>query len=415
MDSYRFLCLQLLLVCCLSVVSASAVGTSFARYWDVHFANIKEGRYHAGHWHRVSKSALQYRFGHYSGALLGVQLYVPPVVLTDRRPLSFFLVHGTWARYAPEVCDETNRVFQDIKDFVQQLAVRERTPIELISINWNGGEDFESRKVASEVLGMLLNLYYGPRNGYRNAYIWAHSHGCNVVNLALHDIYFSVDTLLYFASPIVETTERTYRPLNFYTLYNFYSTGDFAQYIGALDKRSPAKLLASSQEARMYQPQKGRRVINMRIQFDATSPGHVRLKHVMSHLSHVLDIVARQYVYHYDLEVGVRCCKPCHYGKCPPPFIAIRSPLPLEVALRHIAAASYSARVARQIDVELSYSEKQKQAFYLSYGGRDIHECSSLVGRIIENILEVQAIIDENFPFLQNTGSYSLLYPVVNY
>ncbi|MGD1997642.1 MAG: hypothetical protein PVJ92_01870 [Candidatus Dependentiae bacterium] len=365
-------------------------------HWQQHDSFVRAGIRRSNQWYDVSEKHLSQRFGRHADSIGRLCMYRPTHCNYGAKPVVFFLIHGTWARAAYDFEDDKNRYFQMSRQCAADLATRSRVPVEFVSFRWPGGDTFHDRSTGGRVLSQVLMEKYGPKNDYHGTHFLAHSHGCNVVSLALHNVSFIVDTLFFMAPPVVEATECGYRPTQFRRLYSFHSPIDPVQFLGSLNRQSSKKFFAEAQ-SRIYQQQEGRRVINIRTKIDGCDPGHIRIKAIIPHLWAISDQLNRHYRYHHDFMVDVTNRvrrKRLHHTR---PLLVIEAKIKKMAALHHVAQTPNAARVAQMILEEFDYSTYQEEQYAAAYRGRSIRAESSWLHMLAENFKELQIILSELF------------------
>ena len=388
LDVMKKLYLLFTLLCVSTLCSARLVLPS---YWIDYFDQVHVGMQSSEAWFDVDREQLMTRFGEYEQSIDRMQLFAPDTI-TNRQPVVFALVHGTWANNHPDFFDEASLYYRGVKKLAQDLAFHLKAPIELVSYAWSGGNTFIDRYHAGKRLASLLNDYYGPLNSYRMAYAYAHSHGCNVINIASQELVFGLDTLYYVASPVIEASESLYRPDNFRSLYNMYSDEDIVQWAGAINRKSSKQSVAGFLAgARVYEAQQGRDVFNIRLRFDGKVPGHVKIKKVAPQVLRLIKVVREGYHHHTSLVANLFLSE---HGR--DPLVAIHEQISLEKALETVALEKRtSQRVAQRLARELACSHHNERWYNKIYRGRSIHYVSKWYKQVARNWREIKEVFYE--------------------
>mgnify|MGYP000023226085 CR=1 FL=1 len=375
-------------------------------YWERFVDDVSIGVEKCNAWVDVSRSAMMSRFGYQEQNIERVCLYAPYGTL-EKKPISFFLVHGTWAHRHIDFYSEKSPYFCGVKSLVKELAQRLKAPIELVSYSWSGSDSFPERLKAGTNLSQLINTYYGPLHGYQAAYAYGHSHGCNVINIALQDAVFDFESLYYVASPIIEHLEPVYSPNHFKALYNLYSDDDLIQSAGSVDRRSTDRLFKSVSGSRLYREQLGRDVYNIRVRLDGKIPGHVKIKKVASALLGLVDVITEKYMYHTSLVANLFLKE-----KGRTPLVAIKEKISQEAVLRQLIAQRSRVVIARKLYEELTFSKTQEAAYSQRYRGRSIHYQTHWFKRIRKNLQEISEVFSEWLGFDEGEKPRNLFLPL---
>jgi hypothetical protein len=364
----------LFVLLCMTSCLVGAQGA--ARYWRQFDHEAQTAV--LGQWHMVSDEEIVHRFLSWEERIGGVFLYSPVVLEKDVRPLVFFVVHGTWARGDREFCGADDALFCQVLEFAQKLADRKRCPIEVVSYQWSGTEEHAARERAGKDLEDIMTLFYGPRSGYGACWGYGHSHGSNVLCIASRGAFF--DTILSVGAPV---TEQLYTPIRVAHFYHFYSSNDPWQYAGSFDRRSIRALFSWRGSGRVFEGEKqieAGQMINVRLQFDGTEPGHIAIKLVVPYLWRIFDEITGNYHYHshFDVDVSAR-----RAGR--EVLVAIREPLTAEALAIWGAEGGISEEVIKKIIAERAYSEQQDRRFFFRHRGRHIGARSSIARQILAN------------------------------
>lgn len=153
----------------------------------------------------------------------------------------YIIVHGTFASENEDYWKPESKVFSTLLNELAKAASDNETDIDLLSFEWPGEDNDESRVAAGKLLGHLINRM---QKEYAFIRAIAHSHGGNVFNAACHElINCYIDRAFYFGTPVMEKKHWLYMPINIKKLFNFYSWYDGVQWLGSYNglDNSPCK------------------------------------------------------------------------------------------------------------------------------------------------------------------------------
>lgn len=373
--------------------------TALPHYWSHYYAGCEKGLYQGGEWVSVHPDYYFSYFGLQGKWLRSLQLFSLDEYRYNK-PLVFFIIHGTWAYDSPDFFSDEFEVFQGIKTFVEELSCDLQSPVELVSFRWSGKDCFEERQMAGEALSAIYNTHYGSVNGYYHTYVWGHSHGCNVANIASHRVVEPFNTLFYFASPVVqEESEPYYRPHHFHTLYNIYSTSDPVQFAGSVDRRFSQRAYRFGSLTRAYEKQPHKKVYNIRCQLEGSSPGHVTIKFIARHLFQLRKKIESLYEFHSHFDVNFfdenKYKRPDKHFLfyLREPLVVIREPLTVSQLIDECIASKQLSSKVIQVHHEVQASNKDEKLYKKLYEGKDIHQVSSFLQYIVDIIKDSYALI----------------------
>ncbi len=363
-------------------------------YWRVFKGDLESGVFYPKQWVLASRNHVRQRFGLRQDSIAKVLLYTPTNRALEKDPVAFFVLHGTWARQAREFFGRDNKNFALIKRCAAQLAHRLDRSIELVSFRWSGNESFDDRYRAGKLFARLCSLYYGPANSYAGMYGWAHSHGCNIMNIASHFVPFKMDTLFYLASPIVEHSEGFYRPRNIKALYNFYSLSDMVQYAGSINKRSLSTILASSPSIRRYEQTEEARVVNLSVLINGKTPGHASIKNISPDLWTLVDAVESDFPYYHSFDVNFSYDK-----KNVDISVMIREEREIDSLLEQILTDSNSKRALEELVIQREQSRLNKDGFKSRYG-HPVSDAGSLYEFFLSALNDLIAFVPDHDDYI---------------
>lgn len=307
------------------------------------WVNVK----HQDGWIDCGSTHISEMFGEYAANIsnsLGVrEMHYFTNNETDKnvKPLLFVLLHGTFSQNSTDYYMPGSVTFESTKRYAKSLASRLKAATCLISFQWSGLNKHGSRVEAGKALANILDTHFAD---FQIVTI-AHSHGGNVVNVASNSIKrASLDTMIHLATPVLENSNKIYKPKNFRTLWNFYTTGDIVQFLGSIDT---SDIFSRKGSSRKIKHKKQGRVINIRVQINGYDTNHCAIKSILSDI----DTVGTKlllYKLHNDFDMNVDST-----GTTPAKvLLAIRNQLP-------------------EVDnesLEVLYSNYQKKVFEQVYG-----------------------------------------------
>lgn len=357
----------------------------------------------------VSRKDIQDHFGYYQNHVSSILLYRPAAV-QHAQPLVFFVVHGTWAHAAPEYFDPNDSDYQKTLGFVTELAHREQRPVEMVSFLWSGQNTVADRRAAGSFLRILCETFYTPQHGYGPRWAFGHSHGGNVIAIASQEIDF--ETAIMLGTPVLEDSFSQYRPRHIRRVLHLYSINDPFQYAGSFDQRSFFKKRGNG---RYFAQQPDKQIVNMRVMFDSSDPGHVSLRAVWPQLWDVLDIISTRYIYHnhFDINLFLSLDQVTHRYQAP--LVAIREDLKLRDMLPCLQDGESGLAVARALAAEIDFSHRQERLFASHYSGRSIHKKCAWWRQWVSNWREASdVLVDYNLGLgVGAQRRYSLLKDVI--
>lgn len=217
------------------------------------------------------------------------------------------LIHGTFSAGNRNYFADGTRCFESMKEFARDVRNAFGTRVELISFGWNGLNIDDARIQSGKKLAQLLNTQYNTKK-YDHIITVAQSHGGNIANIATHFIENRIiDTMVHLATPVREDENPLYKPINFGTLYAFYSKSDPIQYLGSFDinniKRTGMLKFAKNRHFTDATTGSGT-VYNIHTQINSYCPGHLEMRDIFIALFAVLEEI-NTYELHRSLELNV--------------------------------------------------------------------------------------------------------------
>jgi len=375
-------------------------------YWVRFMERCELGAHSYDDWYEVSHAELVDRFMASESMVSSLMLYCPEGELWEKRPLVFWVVHGTWSSKEEKYYAPNNKDYQSLLSFARELADRHRRPIEVVSYVWSGVDAHEARRQAGSDLRVLAEGFFSAANGYGPYWAFGHSHGVNVILMASQEVYF--DAVISLGAPVLA---GVYTSLHVGVLYHFYSLGDPWQKAGAVDVRSLKKFFSSlgGGERTHSSSSSIKGCYNFRVMFDALDPGHVSLKLLVPYFWDVIDTVTEHYHYHTHFNLNV--VKVFDDASYKIVQLSIRDRLELINALSALTEDRISADKISDLQRELAYSNKQEAHFEWQYHGKKINHSSVWWRKILANWLELSELILAKVPFLRFGAykDYSLL------
>ncbi len=220
-----------------------------------------------------------------------------------------FSIHGTFARDSKEFYDPDDKTFENILAYAESLG----ESVEVVALKWTGKNDANARVAAGQFLAGLINDHYKNKQTYTSLNTISHSHGGNVVNVATHFTPRPFETIVSLYTPIRTDFEWfTPNTANLKTLYQFYSTSDHIQFIGAINVfKLNVRNIFSDWGARKALTQntepletKGK-IYNIRVEFSGISPAHVNKEAIVAYLPMLLWYINNTYKINYDLDADI--------------------------------------------------------------------------------------------------------------
>ncbi len=284
-------------------------------------------------------------------------------------------IHGTWSNDA-SFGGKDNEPTQHIKYFGHVLAQVYDCSVDIISFTWSGALDINHRQEAAGILAkQLIKTINTTENNTNQIWTIAHSHGCNVVNIAaeeLKNINRTIDVGIHVGSPIQDIKSREMPGdvivpedaiLNIKKIYHFYSTSDITQAVGSFEtnrrnfERRGAQFNLSGTN----------RIYNIRIQQDGKELNHINIKlPVFSNLVTLIYEIDTYYSCHFDLDANV-------FSEGLYPLVAIRRP---EHCYPHVF-------VAPNIHRSRQRSENSTKLFSDKYGYNIADKRTNVVQKMI--------------------------------
>lgn len=263
-------------------------------------------------WYELKQIGLSTVYGDLAwkaGGLLGIRcalLHIPDKV-EDTRPIAIIAIHGTFAAESREYSDNAIYFVPALKACAEEFAQKEKAPVKVIFYRWSGYDNDDSRKEAGKKLAHIIDHYHG----YKIITV-AHSHGGNVVNYASNLIRSKIDLMLHFAVPVIYQNDL-YTPHNFKALYNFYSTNDIVQLLGATDAHKSFEGIRRrwwmpSHVYRNYSLGKAGKVINIDTSINGYEADHSDIKNIISVVPRCVALCEKKYPHHnhFYLNVDIR-------------------------------------------------------------------------------------------------------------
>lgn len=235
------------------------------------------------------------------------------------RKLVIITLHGTWAYNFKNYYDPKFSYFRDILNFARNEANVRNVPVEVISFRWAEKDNSEInilkhlkvaithntsavRMQAGKILANLLIKHYV---NYEKIII-SHSHGCNVTSYASRLIGKKtvIDHIINLATPVRDTTEQAFNPVNFLKLTNFYSNADMVAALGSINTFNLVKWMNTGNRIRKFTDYGVKEIFNVRVQINGKPPGHSEIQKIVPHLSWIL-AEAEFFKINKDLELNL--------------------------------------------------------------------------------------------------------------
>ena len=309
--------------------------------------------------------------------------YNPNPSLTEAtigtKPILVAVVHGTGftapgfatgGKVTQDFFDINSVGFRGILDFARSYANEKKAPVEVVSYQWTGGNSVVERRKAALGLGQFL----ASRRGHDLITV-SHSHGGNVVNAASYIVPDPINIMIQIATPVREanTDEKEYKPTNFSTLIQFWSSNDWVVPVGSLSMQlrdlwskqgSIRKFIYGKPTVKLEN-----KIYNIRVQLDGALVGHSPIEYITPHLNSIVTDVENRYFLNTDLDLNIalRACEGIHY------LLAIRQPLEETDYYKQFVAPEMQkdpqvAQMVKQVETAaVAYSDKQKALYKKCY------------------------------------------------
>lgn len=235
-----------------------------------------------------------------------LMLYQPEVVDQGKQPIVIVLTHGTFARENNDFAQEEHIFYRGVKRYAQLESIRQKTPVVLVTYQWEGDNSSPHRVGAGTYLANIINTYFGD---YQTILI-SHSHGGNVVNYATRLIDKPIDLIVHIATP--SRDEERFKPQNFKKLLSLYSIADAVQIGGAV--RAHQEIITRPLWASLiftpipYGSQEfentNQNVYNIRTRINGEDPGHSTLKIIPWFLQPIQEML-NMYQKNHNLNLNV--------------------------------------------------------------------------------------------------------------
>lgn len=230
--------------------------------------------------------------------------YTPPVIKFAKKDL-MIVIHGTFSHHKDAFRNEAHEQFQSIMHFTQDRAEKVGKVVDLISFGWNAYNNHKDRLQAGKNLALLLDRV---RKNYNEITIIAHSHGCNVVNIASHFMQKStITTAIYLACPVrdkAQINDNLYEPTDrIKNIYSFYSLVDPVAFLGSFDDaQSWFGLLNNGLPSRLFDTHRHDiNIVNIHMKSDGLPQGHSTIRKLLPALPQLLDEITKHYPHCHDL------------------------------------------------------------------------------------------------------------------
>lgn len=156
--------------------------------------------------------------------------YTPNSIDKNIKPLSYFVIHGTYGRETKGYYDFNDPLFKNIIAYAADKAEKQQTYIDVYSYEWSGMNDDDARIYAGMLLGYMINSI---KNWYGQHDIFAFSHGVNVGLVASNQLEkFKINEFIAIAPPVLEDGAWFYAPHNITNFFSFFSVHDIVRWIG---------------------------------------------------------------------------------------------------------------------------------------------------------------------------------------
>lgn len=233
-----------------------------------------------------------------------LRIFRPNGVIENSSKELTLWIHGTFAHKGKAYTNQEHDEFKAVKNFVESQAKIDGAIDHLINYAWSGHLSDEDREHGGLQLANFLNTF---GKNYQKITVIAHSHGCNVVNIASHTLKpgIKIDKAIYFAGPVREDEKDIYKPTEkIRKIYNFYSTNDPVQLVGSLSLPTFGARMWDFYTGRRYNTD--REIPNI-INIDSISNGipqdHSKIRMLLEFLYKILNIIDTNYRNCTDLKV----------------------------------------------------------------------------------------------------------------
>ena len=292
--------------------------------------------------------------------------------LSSKRIL-LFLIHGTFAHEGQGYYDVNNATYLAAMDYAATLG----NSVELVSINWSGGNTEAARNKAVNYMKYIFKELYGKQDIFTQVNLLAHSHGGNIMNKMTRDSYFNhrIHNMFSIYTPIREELAVNLDAITG-KLYHFYSTGDSVQYTGSytiadfstdwFGARKSYTFAGGRKATQITDDQSvsEQKALNYRVQFDGYSPSHTNILPIVLYLGDIIKTTKDHYSYQSDFDLN----------------IDTKNKL-IQLTIRHTYSKSAIDEASKAVKAQLkeaeNYSKKEEDAYRQTYGD-NIHDKSRL-------------------------------------
>lgn len=224
--------------------------------------------------------------------------YTPSGIKRAKKDL-MIVIHGTFSHHKDAFKNEAHEQFQSIMHFAADQATHAGTIVDLISFGWNAYNNHSDRLQAGKNLALLLDRV---RKNYDDITVIAHSHGCNVVNIASHFMKKStITTAIYMACPVRDKAQKNdnlYEPTNrIKNIYSFYSPADPVAFLGSFDDSQPwFGFFNNAGPSRVFDTHRDDiNIINIYMKSHGIPQGHSSIRKLLPALPQLLDEIKEHY------------------------------------------------------------------------------------------------------------------------
>ena len=277
-------------------------------------------------------------------------------------------VHGTLSNPDSFGGNRNRETSKEIDNLACQLAYVYNVPVEILCLGWSGRAIKKDREAAAHVLASKLRkefAEYGQINNIKQVWTLAHSHGCNVVNMALDELsdIRTVDVAIQIASPQTDLplSKAKNGCFNAKKEIHIYGSSDSIQVIGSAVSHGSKRRKLPGYIKLIERPdgnKEVRRLWNVRLQKDGRDRNHFNIKlHAIRHIIDFLYCIDTYYNFFTDLDANV------FEDKIKLPQICIR---------RNYGIASAGDWLWANMKLGSLYSEMQNDAFKSQYD-RDMY------------------------------------------
>lgn len=222
--------------------------------------------------------------------------YTPVGKLRSTKKILVLFIHGTFAHDREKFKSDQLQAFKEVLDYAQLVAHSRMQTCDVVSWSWNAYNSHIEREHAGKQLAELIDKQH---HNYDHVITIGHSHGCNVINIASHHLKKTyIDTAIYFACP-VRGDNKDYIPTDrIKTIYNFYSSADKIQWVGAIDDTSYYTMFGSfiAGSPRLLDSNRADiNIINIDTKADGITMGHSSILGALGALYNIIKTIEGHY------------------------------------------------------------------------------------------------------------------------